>query len=176
MIYAAVYKPSQWKASLQIITGIRRIGENLNKEYSVCQTGKPGAILFPALGLSIYGLISIPFLKGETDILPAVYRGIFHEAVPVLLIKMFNALLPISSSSFSRYPTFSQSRSHFLIIVRQLSPAGVNFSSRSMRYSSVSGNSVRESTEIKYGLSWLNSFALFTAFQYPLPFPASPVV
>ena len=36
MIYAAVYKPSQWKASLQIITGIRRIGENLNKEYSVC--------------------------------------------------------------------------------------------------------------------------------------------
>jgi hypothetical protein len=63
MIYATVYKPSQWKTSLQIITGIRRISENLNKEYSVCQTGNPGAILFPTPGLSIYGLISIPFLK-----------------------------------------------------------------------------------------------------------------
>ncbi|WP_251353140.1 hypothetical protein [Hominisplanchenecus murintestinalis] len=47
------------------------MGEKANKEYSVCQTGNPGAILFPALWLSIYGLISIPcailFLNTKKD-------------------------------------------------------------------------------------------------------------
>ena len=38
MIYATVYKQSQWKTSLQIITGMCRMGEKVNKEYSVYRT------------------------------------------------------------------------------------------------------------------------------------------
>lgn len=36
-----------------------------------------------------------PVLKGESDILPAVHRGTFHKAVPVLLIKFRQRTVPL---------------------------------------------------------------------------------
>lgn len=69
MIYVAVYRSSQWKTSLQIITGIHRMGEKINKEFSVCHTGNPKdsfiSIRFPFSGVPAETRHTVVIIGGD---------------------------------------------------------------------------------------------------------------